>query len=134
MGGNRWSGVALHRRAALSDGTAGTGVRFDARSPATGITVRYVERRWWRGSGTSERQERRTNPQATTCTTAPPFIQRAAAEKLLATLTPTPHRLSPMPTTFIRRGKNYQAHLQREKAAETAPASWQDLLDGKFKK
>lgn len=76
-------------------------VQFDAFTKATGITVRYVE---GGGGVVVERlAKERTNPQADVLVTAPPFIQRAAAKSCWRTLTPTPHRLSPMPTTFIRR-------------------------------
>lgn len=57
-------------------------VQFDAFTKATGITVRYVE---GGGGVVVERlAKERTNPQADVLVTAPPFIQRAAAEKLLA--------------------------------------------------
>ena len=56
--------------------------QFDAFTKATGITVRYVE---GGGGVVVERlAKERTNPQADVLVTAPPFIQRAAAEKLLA--------------------------------------------------
>ena len=56
--------------------------QFDAFTKATGITVRYVE---GGGGVVVERlAKERTNPQADVLVTAPPFIQRAVAEKLLA--------------------------------------------------
>lgn len=70
-------------------------VQFDAFTKATGITVRYVE---GGGGVVVERlAKERTNPQADVLVTAPP------PKSCWRTLTPTPPRLSPMPTTFIRR-------------------------------
>ncbi|SUH04861.1 phosphonate ABC transporter substrate-binding protein [Salmonella enterica subsp. enterica] len=107
-------------------------VQFDAFTKATGITVRYVE---GGGGVVVERlAKERTNPQADVLVTAPPFIQRAAAEKLLANFnTDAASAIPDANNLYSPLVKNYLSFIYNSKLLKTAPASWQDLLDGKFK-
>ena len=106
--------------------------QFDAFTKATGITVRYVE---GGGGVVVERlAKERTNPQADVLVTAPPFIQRAAAEKLLANFkTESAASIPGANESYSPLVKNYLSFIYNDKLLKTAPASWQDLLDGKYK-
>ena len=106
--------------------------QFDAFSKATGITVRYVE---GGGGVVVERlAKERSNPQADVLVTAPPFIQRAAAEKLLAPFTSDAAANIPGVTAlYSPLVKNYLSFIYNDKALPGAPAKWPDLLDAKFK-
>lgn len=76
----------------------------------------------------------RTNPQADVLVTAPPFIQRAAAEKLLANFnTDAASAIPDANNLYSPLVKNYLSFIYNSKLLKTAPASWQDLLDGNFK-
>jgi 2-aminoethylphosphonate transport system substrate-binding protein len=106
--------------------------QFNAFTKTTGITVRYVE---GGGGVVVERLlKERTNPQADVLVTAPPFIQRAAAEKLLASFKSDAAAQIPGATDFYAPlVKNYLSFIYNGKLLKTAPASWQDLLDSRFK-
>jgi len=106
--------------------------QFDAFTKATGITVRYVE---GGGGVVVERlAKERTNPQADVLVTAPPFIQRAAADKLLASFKTDSAAAIPGSTDFYSPlVKNYLSFIYNGSVLKAAPASWQELLDGKFK-
>lgn len=106
--------------------------QFAAFTKATGITVRYVE---GGGGVVVERlAKERTNPQADVLVTAPPFIQRAAAEKLLANFTSDAAASIPGSTAaYTPLVKNYLSFIYNSQLLKTAPVSWQDLLDSKFK-
>jgi len=97
--------------------------QFDAFTKATGITVRYVE---GGGGVVVERLD--------VLVTAPPFIQRAAAEKLLANFkTESAASIPGANESYSPLVKNYLSFIYNDKLLKTAPASWQDLLDGKYK-
>lgn len=106
--------------------------QFAAFTQATGITVRYVE---GGGGVVVERlAKERTNPQADVLVTAPPFIQRAAAEKLLAAFRPAAADQIPGSTDYYTPlVKNYLSFIYNDKRLKTPPATWQDLLDARFK-
>lgn len=106
--------------------------QFDAFTKATGIKVQYVEG----GSGAIVERlaKERTNPQADVLVTVPPFIQRAAAEKLLADFKPDSAAQIPGATaSYAPLVNNYLSFIYNGKALKTAPANWQDLLDTRFK-
>lgn len=91
-------------------------VQFDAFTKATGITVRYVE---GGGGVVVERlAKERTNPQADVLVTAPPFIQRAAAEKLLANFN-TDAASAQQP--LFAAGKELSELYLQQQAAENCP-------------
>ena len=106
--------------------------QFDAFTKATGITVRYVE---GGGGVVVERlAKERTNPQADVLVTAPPFIQRAAAEKLLANFkTESAASIPGANESYSPLVKNYLSFIYNDKLLKAAPANWQELLDGKYK-
>jgi 2-aminoethylphosphonate transport system substrate-binding protein len=106
--------------------------QFDAFTKATGITVQYVE---GGGGVVVERlAKERSNPQADVLVTAPPFIQRAASDKLLAEFKPDAAAQVPGTTNYYAPlVKNYLSFIYNGKLLKTAPASWQDLLDSRYK-
>ena len=106
--------------------------QFDAFTKATGIKVQYVEG----GSGAIVERlaKERTNPQADVLVTVPPFIQRAAKEQLLATFTPQGSAQIPGANDrYSPLVNNYLTFIYNGQLLKTAPASWQDLLDSRFK-
>ncbi|HDO6770501.1 TPA: 2-aminoethylphosphonate ABC transporter substrate-binding protein [Klebsiella pneumoniae] len=106
--------------------------QFAAFTKATGIKVQYVEG----GSGAIVERlaKERTNPQADVLVTVPPFIQRAAKEQLLATFTPQGSAQIPGANDrYAPLVNNYLTFIYNSQLLKTAPASWQDLLDSRFK-
>ena len=106
--------------------------QFAAFTKATGIKVQYVEG----GSGAIVERlaKERTNPQADVLVTVPPFIQRAAKEQLLATFTPQGSAQIPGANDrYAPLVNNYLTFIYNGQLLKTAPASWQDLLDSRFK-
>ncbi|VUT08638.1 2-aminoethylphosphonate ABC transporter substrate-binding protein [Klebsiella spallanzanii] len=106
--------------------------QFDAFTKATGIKVQYVEG----GSGAIVERlaKERTNPQADVLVTVPPFIQRAAKEQLLAEFKPQGSEQIPgVHDRYSPLVNNYLTFIYNSKLLKTAPASWQDLLDNRFK-
>lgn len=106
--------------------------QFDAFTKATGIKVQYVEG----GSGAIVERlaKERSNPQADVLVTVPPFIQRAAGEKLLADFSPEGAAAIPGATQqYAPLVNNYLSFIYNGKLLKTAPTSWQDLLDARFK-
>ncbi|WP_343529643.1 2-aminoethylphosphonate ABC transporter substrate-binding protein [Yokenella regensburgei] len=106
--------------------------QFDAFTKATGIKVQYVEG----GSGAIVERlaKERSNPQADVLVTVPPFIQRAAGEKLLADFTPEGAASVPGAThQYVPLVNNYLSFIYNGSLLKTAPNSWQDLLDSRFK-
>ena len=106
--------------------------QFAAFTKATGIKVQYVEG----GSGAIVERlaKERTNPQADVLVTVPPFIQRAAKEQLLATFTPQGSAQIPGANDrYSPLVNNYLTFIYNGQLLKTAPASWQDLLDSRFK-
>lgn len=106
--------------------------QFAAFTKATGIKVQYVEG----GSGAIVERlaKERTNPQADVLVTVPPFIQRAAKEQLLATFTPQGSAQIPGANDrYPPLVNNYLTFIYNGQLLKTAPASWQDLLDSRYK-
>ncbi len=107
---------------------------FDKFTQKTGVSVNVVEA----GSGevVSRVQKEQSNPQADLLVTLPPFIQKADADGLLAD--------SGVSTANIKDGNasadgkyiaivdNYLSFI-RNPSAQPAPATWNDLLDPRFK-
>lgn len=100
----------------------------------TGIAVNVVEA----GSGevVSRVQKEQSNPQADLLVTLPPFIQKADADGLLVANGADTSGVDP---SAIGPGGNYVAIVDnylsfiRNPSAQPAPASWNDLLDSRFK-
>ncbi|EMO7186657.1 2-aminoethylphosphonate ABC transporter substrate-binding protein [Pluralibacter gergoviae] len=106
--------------------------QFDAFTKATGISVQYVEG----GSGAIVERltKERTNPQADVLVTVPPFIQRAAGQRLLADFTPDGAEKIPGATAnAVPLVNNFLSFVYNTRALKAAPASWQSLLDAGFK-
>ena len=106
--------------------------QFAASTKATGIKVQYVEG----GSGAIVERlaKERTNPQADVLVTVPPFIQRAAKEQLLAEFQPQDSaRIPGVHDRYSPLVNNYLTFIYNSKLLKTAPASWQDLLDSRFR-
>ncbi|HHG8770997.1 TPA: 2-aminoethylphosphonate ABC transporter substrate-binding protein [Raoultella planticola] len=106
--------------------------QFDAFTKATGIKVQYVEG----GSGAIVERlaKERTNPQADVLVTVPPFIQRAAKENLLAEFTPQGSEKIPGANAhYSPLVNNYLTFIYNSQLLKTAPASWQALLDSRYK-
>lgn len=106
--------------------------QFDAFTQATGIKVQYVEG----GSGAivERLSKERSNPQADVLVTPPPFIQRAAAEKLLQDFTPQDAaQIADAQPQFVPLVNNYLSFIYNAKLLPQAPASYQQLLDAQFR-
>ena len=106
--------------------------QFAAFTKATGIKVQYVEG----GSGAIVERlaKEHTTPQADVLVTVPPFIQRAVKEQLLATFTPQGSAQIPGANDrYSPLVNNYLTFIYNGQLLKTAPASWQDLLDSRFK-
>jgi 2-aminoethylphosphonate transport system substrate-binding protein len=106
--------------------------QFDAFTKATGIKVQYVE---GGSGGVVERvAKEKSNPQADVLVTLPPFIQRAAAEGLLQTFKPeAASAIEGGADTYQPLVFNYLAFIYDSAALKTPPATYEDLLDPKFK-
>lgn len=105
---------------------------FDAFTQATGIKVQYVEG----GSGAIVERlaKERSNPQADVLVTVPPFIQRAATQNLLADFTPdAAAHIAGTNARYVPLVNNYLSFIYNAKLLKSAPASWQELLDSRFK-
>ncbi|TPV60628.1 2-aminoethylphosphonate ABC transporter substrate-binding protein, partial [Serratia marcescens] len=105
--------------------------QFGAFTQATGIKVQYVEG----GSGAivERLSKERSNPQADVLVTPPPFIQRAAAEKLLQDFTPQDAaQIADAQPQFVPLVNNYLSFIYNAKLLPQAPASYQQLLDAQF--
>jgi len=105
---------------------------FAAFTKATGIKVQYVEG----GSGAIVERlaKERSNPQADVLVTVPPFIQRAASENLLADFKPdAAAQIEGTTARYVPLVNNYLSFIYNSKLLKTPPASWNDLLDSRFK-
>jgi len=106
--------------------------QFDAFTKATGVKVRYVE---GGSGGVVERvAKEKSNPQADVLVTLPPFIQRAEAQGLLQKYKPEAAAEidgggdSYQPLVF-----NYLSFIYDSAALKSPPATYEELLDPKFK-
>ncbi|SCF97468.1 2-aminoethylphosphonate ABC transporter substrate-binding protein [Streptomyces sp. Ncost-T10-10d] len=102
----------------------------------TGIKVKYVE------GGSGEMVQRavreKSNTQADVLVTLPPFIQQADSKGLLTAYTPAgsdkvdgADKASDSKWTSVV--NNYFGFIHNKKELKSAPTTWEDLLDGKFK-
>jgi 2-aminoethylphosphonate transport system substrate-binding protein len=102
----------------------------------TGIKVKYVE------GGSGEVVQRavreKSNTQADVLVTLPPFIQQADGKGLLAKYAPSgADQVSGADKsadgTWTALVNNYFGFVYNKKELKTAPQTWQELLDGKYK-
>lgn len=102
----------------------------------TGIKVKYVE------GGSGEMVQRavreKSNTQADVLVTLPPFIQQADGKDLLAAYAPAgsdqvdgADKASDSKWTSVV--NNYFGFIYNKKELKSAPTTWEELLDGKFK-
>ncbi|MFB8033792.1 2-aminoethylphosphonate ABC transporter substrate-binding protein [Streptomyces sp. NPDC056004] len=102
----------------------------------TGIKVKYVE------GGSGEMVQRavreKSNTQADVLVTLPPFIQQADSKGLLAAYAPAgsdqvdgADKASDSKWTSVV--NNYFGFIYNKKELKSAPTTWEELLDGKFK-
>lgn len=102
----------------------------------TGIKVKYVE------GGSGEMVQRavreKSNTQADVMVTLPPFIQQADSKGLLAAYAPAgsdqvdgADKASDSKWTSVV--NNYFGFIYNKKELKSAPTTWEELLDGKFK-
>lgn len=130
-----WAGavVTVYSADGLHDGdNSWYQTEFAAFTKATGIKIQYVEG----GSGAIVERlaKERTNPQADVLVTVPPFIQRAASEKLLADFRPDAAGAIPGATSqYTPLVQNYLSFIYNAKSLKKAPGSWQELLSETFK-
>ncbi len=129
--------VTIYAADGLHDGSPNWyQTQFDAFTKATGIKVQYVEA----GSAVVvDRLEReKSNPQADVLGTLPPFIQKAAADGLLQAYTPraavhiAANDKDPK-GRFYAMVNNYPNWIYNDTVLKTPPATYDALLDPKFK-
>ncbi|MFG3259011.1 2-aminoethylphosphonate ABC transporter substrate-binding protein [Streptomyces sp. NPDC048172] len=110
--------------------------QFKAFEKKTGIKVKYVE------GGSGEMVQRavreKSNTQADVLVTLPPFIQQADSKGLLEKYEPegadkVPAKERAANGSWTPLVNNYFGFIRNTKELEKAPATWDDLLDGKFK-
>ncbi|MEV1020774.1 2-aminoethylphosphonate ABC transporter substrate-binding protein [Streptomyces sp. NPDC050264] len=102
----------------------------------TGIKVKYVE------GGSGEVVQRavreKSNTQADVLVTLPPFIQQADGKGLLAKYAPEGSDQvdgadKAADATWTSVVNNYFGFVYNKKELKTAPTTWEELLDGKYK-
>ncbi|HKN30538.1 MAG TPA: 2-aminoethylphosphonate ABC transporter substrate-binding protein [Roseiarcus sp.] len=106
--------------------------QFDAFTKMTGVKVQYVEA----GSGgVVERvAKEKSNPQADVLVTLPPFIQRAEAEGLLQNFTPAAaSQIDGGDDSYQPLVLNYLSFIYDSAVLKAPPATYDELLDPKFK-
>jgi 2-aminoethylphosphonate transport system substrate-binding protein len=106
--------------------------QFDAFTKATGVKVQYVEA----GSGgVVERvAKEKSNPQADVLVTLPPFIQRAEGEGLLQPFKPeAASQIEGGDGAYQPLVFNYLSFIYDSAELKAPPATFEDLLDPKFK-
>jgi 2-aminoethylphosphonate transport system substrate-binding protein len=129
--------VTIYSADGLHDGTPSWfGNEFDAFTKATGIKVQYVEAG---SSGVVDRlAKEKSNTQADVLVTLPPFVQKAASEGLLQAYTPAgadkiDARDKDPKGFYVALVNNYPNFIYNSSVLKSAPVSYQDLLDPKFK-
>jgi 2-aminoethylphosphonate transport system substrate-binding protein len=129
--------VTIYSADGLHDGTPSWyGNQFDAFTKATGITVRYVEAG---SSGVVDRiAKEKANTQADVLVTLPPFIQKAAADGLLASYTPAgadkmAARDKDPKGYYVALINNYPNFIYDAATLKHAPKTYEDLLAPAFK-
>jgi 2-aminoethylphosphonate transport system substrate-binding protein len=129
--------VTIYAADGLHDGTPSWfGDQFDAFTKATGIKIQYIEA----GSGgvVDRIAKEKSNTQADVLVTLPPFMQKATADGLLQAYTPagaaTIAAADKDPKGFYQAMiNNYPNFIYNASVLKTAPATYNDLLDPKFK-
>jgi len=129
--------VTIYSADGLHDGSPNWyQTQFDAFTKATGIKVQYVEG----GSGVvvDRVEKEKANPQADVLVTLPPFIMKAAADGMLAPYTPQAASAIPAASRdpqnrYTALVNNYLCFIYDGAALSTPPATFDDLLDPKFK-
>lgn len=129
--------VTIYSADGLHDGNPSWfGNQFAAFTKETGIKVQYIEG----GSGevVNRLERERTNTQADVLVTLPPFIQKAAADGLLAAYTPAGVEAIPAATRDAKgfwypMVINYFCFIYNGNSLSTPPKTWDDLLDPKYK-
>ncbi|SCB19226.1 2-aminoethylphosphonate ABC transporter substrate-binding protein [Rhizobium hainanense] len=129
--------VTIYSADGLHDGTPSWyGNEFDAFTKATGIKVQYVEAG---SSGVVDRlSKEKSNTQADVLVTLPPFVQKAASEGLLEAYAPKAAdkievRDKDPKGFYVAMINNYPNFIYNSSVLKTAPSTYQDLLDAKFK-
>lgn len=129
--------VTVYSADGLHDGEKSWyGDQFEAFTKATGVKVQYIED----GSGgvVARVSKEKSNPQADLLVTLPPFIQRAAAAKLLQPYTPkgadqVPAASKDAGGLYVALVNNYLSFIYDSAAMPKAPAAFDDLLEPRFK-
>lgn len=129
--------VTIYSADGLHDGTPNWyQTEFDAFTKATGIKVQYVEA----GSGpvVARIEKEASNPQADVVVTLPPFIQKAAADGVLAAYTPAGADQIPAASKdangeYYALVNNYLSFIYNADVLKSAPKSFDDLLSPDFK-
>lgn len=129
--------VTLYAADGLKDGKPNWfDTQFEAFTKATGIKVQYIES----GSGevVNRIEREKTNTQADVIVTLPPFIQKAAADGMLEAYTPAEVSAIPADTRdpkgmWYPLVNNYFCFIYNGQALQAQPATWNDLLDPKYK-
>jgi 2-aminoethylphosphonate transport system substrate-binding protein len=129
--------VTIYAADGLHDGNPSWfGDQFAAFTKATGIKVQYIEAG---SSGVVDRvAKEKSNTQADVLVTLPPFIQKAAADGLLAAYTPAGSdklaaRDKDPKGMFVAVINNYPNFIYNAKVLKEAPKTYEELLDPKFK-
>jgi 2-aminoethylphosphonate transport system substrate-binding protein len=129
--------VTVYAADGLHDGTPSWfGDQFEAFTKATGIKVQYIEA----GSGgvVDRLAKEKSNTQADVLVTLPPFMQKAAADGLLQPYMPAgADKVAPSDKDpkglYLALVNNYPDFIYNDSILKTAPASYDELLDPKFK-
>jgi len=130
--------VTIYSVDGLHDGEPSwLGKQFEAFTEETGVKVQYVEAG---SSGVVDRvAKEKANTQADVLMTYPPFIQKAAADGLLQSYTPKDadklgdHDRDPN-GMFVAVVNNYPNFIYNAEVLKAAPATYEDLLDPKYKR
>jgi 2-aminoethylphosphonate transport system substrate-binding protein len=107
--------------------------QFAAFEQQTGIKVQMIEA----GSGevVSRLQKEKSNVQADVVVTLPPYIQQADQDGLLQAYTPAgADKVTGGAANYVPVVNNYLCFIYNPAAANPAPKSFDDLLDGRFAK
>ncbi len=129
--------VTIYSADGLHDGNPSWfGDQFDAFTKATGIKIQYVEAG---SSGVVDRiSKEKSNTQADVLVTLPPFMQKAAADGLLEAYKPAgadkiADRDKDADGRYYAMVNNYPNFIYNAEVLKAAPATYDDLLDPKFK-
>jgi 2-aminoethylphosphonate transport system substrate-binding protein len=129
--------VTLYSADGLHDGDPSWyGDQFAAFTEKTGIKIQFVEAG---SSGVVDRlAKEKSNTQADVLVTLPPFMQKAAADGLLAAYTPDgadkiDARDKDADGRYYAMVNNYPNFIYNAEVLKAAPATYEDLLDPKFK-